>query len=191
MSSGRLRTLRTLFPDAAFGQLRTPLTRYTLADEVAWAGDNGFFTDPQVPRWIRFVEHALQLSRKPLFLTLPDIVGDAARTLELFCLFASHVPPPLRALVIQDGIDRVRIPWHKLGAVFIGGSNAFKKSDAAFNVARTARLLGKHVHVGRVNEVARFTLWKYYADTCDGSGLSRYDHMLRSLLEPPPNLGLI
>jgi hypothetical protein len=168
-----------------FGQLRTPLTNYALADDPAieWAADNGFFVQPDIDAWLRFIDRFDEnRARRPLFVVMPDIVGDAARTAELFEHFKLRTNELPRALAIQDGIEHVRIPWNDLRAVFIGGSTAFKSSPAAFAVARTARLLGKHVHVGRINTAPRMRNWLGLADTGDGSGMDRFDHMLEDVL---------
>jgi hypothetical protein len=66
--------------------------------------------------------------------------------------------------------------------VFIGGSDDFKVSREAFAAASTAKVLGKLVHVGRVNTVKRLRNWIGVADSIDGSGISRYDHMLEDVL---------
>ena len=119
---------------------------------------------------------------KPIFVCMPDIVGDAIRTLELFAEFA-HVANGLpRALVLQDGIGQHRIEWRMVSAVFVGGSDSFKTSPEAINAAKAAKMLGKWVHVGRVNTPSRVANWLGLADSIDGSGISRYDHMLRDVL---------
>jgi hypothetical protein len=163
-----------------FWQLRTPLTGYARCPEVPWALDNGCFSSFNRPKWERMVIEAE--GDRPLFVTLPDIVGDARRTLELFDhfkLFTNEVP---RALVLQDGIGRHRIPWDDLAAVFIGGSDDFKYSAEATNAAKTAKMLNKWVHVGRVNTASRVRNWAEFADSIDGSGLCRFDHMLEDTL---------
>jgi hypothetical protein len=38
------------------------------------------------------------------------------------------------------------------------------------------------VHVGRVNTAARVRNWVGLADSIDGSGISRFDHMLEDVL---------
>ena len=83
-------------------------------------------------------------------------------------------------MVLQDGIERVTIPWARLHAVFIGGTDAFKFGAEAFAAARAAKMLGKWVHVGRVNTARRVSDWTGIADSIDGSGISRYDHMLEA-----------
>lgn len=125
----------------------------------------------------------------PLFVAIPDVVGDAQRTSELFRHFKLRTNEFVRALVLQNGIERVEIPWDDIGAVFIGGDDDFKVSPGAFRCARTAKMLGKWVHVGRVNTAKRMTNWLFdsqtgeaLADSIDGSGISQYDHMLEDVL---------
>lgn len=167
-----------------FWQLRTPLTSYSRAASVhgpiPYGLDNGCFKDFDRAAWDRLLEEAeLDL---PVFVCLPDVVGDAQRTAELFTYFKAHTNGLPRALVLQDGIEHVTIPWDDLAAVFIGGSDAFKFSAIAARAARTAKMLGKWVHVGRVNTPRRVRNWKALADSIDGSGISRYDHMLEEVL---------
>lgn len=45
-------------------------------------------------------------------------------------------------------------------------------------IIKTAQVIGKWCHVGRVNTPGRFEYFKDLgADSCDGTGLSRYSHM--------------
>lgn len=166
--------------DYEFWQLRTPLTRNAIAG-VPWALDNGCFSSFDRETWERMVDEAED--NRPLFVTLPDIVGDAMRTLELFDQFKLRTNEVPRALVLQDGIGRQRIPWDDVAAVFIGGSDDFKYSAEAVAAARTAKYLGKWVHVGRVNTASRVRNWAEWADSLDGSGVSRFDHMLEDVLK--------
>jgi len=79
------------------------------------------------------------------------------------------------AFVAQDGIEDLAIPWRDLQAIFLGGTTEWKLSQSAVDVIRTAKILGKHTHVGRVNTRGR---WKHFeqlgVDTCDGTGFSRF-----------------
>jgi len=163
-----------------FLQLRTPLTKYARAPGIAYALDNGCFERFERTVWERLLDEAEH--DRPIFVTLPDIVGDAARTIELFDHFKMRTNGLPRALVLQDGIERVRIPWDDLHAVFVGGTDQFKYSREAINAAKTARMLGLWIHVGRVNTAARVRNWIGLADSIDGSGISRYDHMLIDVL---------
>ena len=166
--------------DYEFWQLRTPLTGYARCPEVPWALDNGCFSEFRREKWERMVVEAE--TDRPLFVTMSDVVGDALRTLELFDHFELATNEVPRALVLQDGIHKHRIPWDKIAAVFVGGSDDFKYSKAAINAARTAKMLGKWVHVGRVNTASRVENWAEWADSIDGSGLCRFDHMLEDTL---------
>lgn len=172
--------------DFDFGQLRTPLTQYAPAN-VPWALDNGCFKAFDRARWLRMLDEAERVmwevdGSRPLFVTLPDIVCDAQRTIELFEAFKLRTNEFPRALVLQNGIERVRIPWDDVAAVFIGGDDSFKYSPHAMSAAKTAKMLGKWVHVGRVNTAARVRNWIGLADSIDGSGSSRFDHMLEDVL---------
>lgn len=182
-SPGKIKEYRERY-EYDFGQLRTPLTNYALAPEpVIWAADNGFFSAQDVNAWLAWVDRFDEnRERRPIFVTLPDIVGDAARTLELFEYFKLRTNELPRALVLQNGIERERIPWADLDAVFIGGDDQFKYSPVAMAAARTAKILGRWVHVGRVNTAARVRNWFGLADSIDGSGISRFDHMLEDVL---------
>lgn len=178
-SSAKLAAYRERFAHD-FWQLRTPLTKYARAEGIPYALDNGCFKEFRREIWERLLNEAE--ADRPIFVTLPDIVGDAQRTAELFEHFALRLNELPRALVLQDGIERVRIPWDQLSAVFVGGSDRFKYSPEAFAACRAAKMLGKWVHVGRVNTAERARNWLGIADSIDGSGLSRFDHMLTDVL---------
>ena len=164
--------------DHDFWQLRTPLTKYAIGD-TPWALDNGCFSEFNYPQWKRMVDDE---TSQPLWVTLPDMVGDATRTMDLFDHFLLQTNEVPRALVLQDGIGQHRIPWQHLSAVFVGGSDQFKVSSEAINACKTAKMLNKWVHVGRVNTPGRVQQWLGLADSIDGSGISRYDHMLEAVL---------
>ena len=166
--------------DMAFWQLRTPLSRHRLTGRP-YGLDNGCFTKFRHKTWLRMLDEAKKTP--PLFAALPDVVGDARRTLELFDQFRDLTNCVPRALVLQDGIGDHAIPWDDLAAVFVGGSNSFKINPECINACRAAKILGKWVHVGRVNGVGRLKNWVGLADSIDGSGISKYDHMLKDLVE--------
>lgn len=125
---------------------------------------------------------AQDLVSQPEFVCAPDIVGDARRTLELFDMFYDEIKPLKVCLVLQDGIGNFAINWNRVDAVFVGGSDAFKISNEAINACKAAKILGKWVHVGRVNTVERVRNWIGLADSIDGSGISKYDYMLEAVL---------
>ena len=166
--------------DHELWQLRTPLTGYKVTDRP-YGLDNGCFREFKERQWLRLVEKARQDA--PLFVCAPDIVGDARRTIELMHYFKSVMHGLPIALVLQDGIGNHSIPWEEIDAVFVGGSDAFKIAPEALNACQTARMMGKWVHVGRVNTASRVRNWLGLADSIDGSGISRYDHMLKDVID--------
>jgi hypothetical protein len=66
--------------------------------------------------------------------------------------------------------------------VFIGGSTNWKCSDHAARIIQAAKILGKHVHVGRVNHAPRFEHFLALgADSFDGTGIARFTHMREAI----------
>ena len=96
------------------------------------------------------------------------------------------------ALVVQDGMEDLEIPWDDLDAIFVGGCDPWKDSKAAADIVKTATIFNKWKHIGRVNTPKRFDHFaKLGADSCDGSVVAMYDHMLRKIErrnEPEPTL---
>lgn len=165
------------------GQLLTPLTRYKLREpERPWAIDNGGFKRLDIAAFGALLAREAHHRDKCLFVCSPDIVGSAQRTLELFGLFAPRLEGWPIALVCQDGQESLPIPWDAIAAVFIGGSTNWKCSQHVEQIIRTAKIFGKWVHVGRVNDPARFHHFESLgADSCDGTGIARYSHMRRAV----------
>lgn len=168
---------------APVGQLLTPLTCYRLRDpDRPWAIDNGGFAGLDIEAFKALLTREAHRKDQCLFVAAPDIVGSAQRTLELF----EHFRPVLEgwpvALVCQDGQEFLPIPWDNIAAVFIGGSTNWKCLAHVEQIIKTATLLGKWVHAGRVNDPNR---WLHFerlgADSCDGTGLARYSHMRRAI----------
>jgi len=124
-----------------------------------WAFDNGCFRDPDAfdrDRWL-----AELVTRgghdRCLFAVAPDVVGDAVETLRrslpvLPLIRAIGVPA---ALVAQDGLEALPVPWDAFDCLFVGGSTAWKLSEAAYALAAEAKRRGKHTHMGRVNSLRR------------------------------------
>jgi hypothetical protein len=112
-----------------------------------------------------------------LFVTAPDVVADAAATCARWPFWSRLIRglgwPP--AFVAQDGLTADRVPWPELGALFIGGSTAYKESTAARDLCGVAQARGVWVHWGRVNGRRRYELAKLAgANSIDGSGFSLY-----------------
>lgn len=159
------------------GMLATPNERRDPLPGVTWAADNGCFSTRYVgdDRWMAWlVRHAVHASRC-LFATAPDVVGDAAATLARSLPFL----PKIRelgypaALVAQDGLERLDVPWDEFDWLFLGGSTEWKLSAASAELTAEAKRRGKGVHMGRVNSRKRWLIAESFGcDTSDGTYLS-------------------
>jgi hypothetical protein len=165
------------------GQLLTPLTGFRLRDPSGpWAIDNGAFSrfNPKLflGRLRRHEEH----KEKCLFVTAPDVVGSARRTLEVFERWKDRLAGWRIALALQDGQESLEIPWDDIAAIFIGGSTEWKVGQHAAQCIKAAQALEKWVHVGRVNDPNRFSYFENLGvDSIDGSGIARYSHMREAI----------
>lgn len=169
------------------GQLLTPLTRRKLRDVERFGIDNGAYARFDAKGFTSLLARHHHARERCVFVAAPDVICNARRTLEVFRywqpILARDAWPV--ALVIQDGIQELDIPWHLLKAVFIGGSDDFKLGRDAVDVIRAAQAMGKWVHIGRINSPHRadkFTVLR--ADSCDGTGISRYTHMREAIKAP-------
>lgn len=165
------------------GQLLTPLTRFTLQNpELPWAIDNGAFARFEEKSFLSLLKREEHHKENCLFVTAPDVVGSARRTLEVFKVWKDKLAGWPVALAIQDGQEDLDIPWHDIAAVFIGGGTSFKLSPQAGHVIKAAKIMGKWAHVGRVNDPSRFAYFEELgADSIDGTGISRYSHMREAI----------
>lgn len=165
------------------GQLLTPLTRYRLRDSARpWAIDNGGYSKFDGAAFMALLEREKHHKDHCLFVTVPDIVGSARRTLEVFHIWKAKLTGWPLALACQDGQEHLPIPWEDIAAVFIGGSTGFKCGDGAVHIIKAAKALDKWAHVGRVNHPARFDHFeKFGADSFDGTGVARYTHMREAI----------
>lgn len=177
-------TLRTRMETSGLilGQLLTPLTGYS-----DWGGkyaiDNGAYSGFSEEKFRRLLKRQENRKADCLFVTCPDIVGAGRRTLELFHRRRLWIPEGWRvALVIQNGMEDLQLPWDELDAIFVGGGDPWKDSAAAADIVKTATILKKWKHIGRVNSPKRFEHFlQLGADSCDGSGVAMYDHMLEKI----------
>jgi len=171
--------------DLPVEQLFTPLTRRKPQDPKAhFAIDNGAFAAFDYRRFLNLL--ALHHARRELcrFVAVPDVPYDARRTCEVFHHWQAE--PALAgwplAFVAQDGQEHLPIPWARINTLFVGGSSNWKLSGHAIACIKAAMALGKWVHVGRINTPGRYESFRELgADSCDGTGLARYDHMREKL----------
>lgn len=111
-----------------------------------------------------------------LFAVAPDVVADAAATLRRQSMmrmleWIRHLGLP-SAFVVQDGQERLPLPWDDCDVVFIGGSTGWKLGGHARLIVRQALDRGKHVHMGRVNSLKRLDYARAIGcDSVDGTYL--------------------
>ena len=165
----------------SIGQLLTPLTRYADRGGI-YAIDNGAFAGFNPTHFRSLLERQKSSKDRCKFVAVPDVVGSARRTEEVFRHWYRQLCGWPLALVAQDGIEDIEIPWELIDAIFIGGSTEFKLGSIAEQCIKAAKAIGKWVHVGRVNtpdRVAKFS--DLGVDSIDGSGISRFGWMRRDI----------
>lgn len=167
------------WPEAIRGQLLTPLTRYHLHSELEYGVDNGCFsgfTKQKEQNFVRLIKRDYEHKHRCLFVCVPDVLHNHIETLHNWFEYSHLALGYKRAFVLQDGCDFYPADCD---CVFVGGSNRFKDSQDAYDLCLAALRDNKHVHVGRINGFDRWHIYNQLgAHTCDGSGISRYDHMI-------------
>ncbi len=147
-----------------------------------WGVDNDCFNGFDEPVFLRMLDrlHARTQWAGCLFVAAPDVVAKASETLDLFCEWRIRLQPyrcPV-ALVAQDGMEDLELPWGKFRALFIGGSTHWKLSRAAANLVAYAKARGCWVHMGRVNTPERVRIAEVMGvDSFDGGTFSRWSDL--------------
>lgn len=143
---------------------------------LGYAIDNGafpLFTKGQQWSDAPFYAHLDRtkgLTHKPLWIAVPDSVGNREETLRMWFAHSPRVAKygcPL-AFVVQDGMTPDDIPPNA-SVVFVGGTDAWKMRNVPIFTAAFPR-----VHVGRIN--GEKGLWECHnagAESCDGTGWMR------------------
>jgi len=138
-----------------------------------WMLDNGAFSDKWCEAaWLAALEKWQPYAATCIAAVCPDVVGDAAATLERFAKYA----PVIReygypvAFVTQDGLHMADVPWGEFDVLFVGGSTEHKLRHA-YPFLGEAKQRGVWVHVGRVNSAKRIEAF-WMADSCDGTSLA-------------------
>ena len=137
-----------------------------------WMLDNGAFSDGWTEAaWLAALERWQPYTATCIAAVCPDVVGDAAATLERFVKYE----PVLReygypvAFVTQDGLRMEDVPWGEFDVLFVGGTDKHKLQDS-YSFIWEAKRRGLWVHVGRVNGYQRIIDF-WMADSCDGTML--------------------
>jgi len=108
------------------GFIDTPAQGNRRPDGVAWCADNGCFGKgyPGDRGWFGWLAKNARQSKTCLFATAPDVVGDGpatlTRSLPLMPLIRGLGYPA--ALVAQNGLEFLPIPWVQFDVLFIGGT---------------------------------------------------------------------
>ena len=159
------------------GILSSPRRFYKESENIEswrWAADNDAFSKWDEDLYRTMLEGIWGL-RGCLFVTAPDVVGDAERTLELFEVWYDELVAVLQpmALVAQDGLTSDMVPWQRIDCLFIGGTDEFKLGSQAAELVKEANVRGKWAHMGRVNsyERVRYARW-IGCDSIDGAQFS-------------------
>jgi hypothetical protein len=142
-----------------------------------WAIDNGAYAGFVEADFLKILGQCSARAAECLWVAAPDVVGDAVATLARF----DEWEPRIRAmgfrvaLVAQDGLESMAVPWDRFECLFIGGTTEWKLGHGARWLAHQAKRRGKLVHLGRVNSKRRL---KYAhtigADSVDGTAFSRF-----------------
>lgn len=188
------------------GFIDTPAQGNVPIPGVPVAFDNGCFGKgwPGESAWFGWLQRNAYRAPDALFGVAPDVVGDAAATLDRSTPWLSRI----RALgypaafVAQNGAERAGIPWDDIDVLFLGGSaeclscqwvrpvedrdtefcpgcyrqlREWKLGTVARTLAAEAHARGKRLHMGRVNSGRRFRYAKSIGcQTADGTTLAMY-----------------
>ncbi len=158
------------------GMIVTPVQGNKLLPGVQWCADNGCFGSgyPGDAEWFGWLAARADQTDLCAFATVPDVVGDAAATLERSTPWFGKIRGlgyPV-AFVAQDGMQDLAMPWSDLDVLFIGGSTAWKLGPDARGLIRAAKARDKRVHFGRVNSLRRLRYADAMgADSADGTYL--------------------
>jgi len=175
--SGATKTVQELMVQHPnLGVLLTPNDRNAVPQAgVVWAADNSAFSGFDDAKFRAFLKRIA--GTNALWVTAPDIVGDAIETSKLWAtwrpIIEDHGLRP--ALVAQDGLTTRDVPWGEVRAIFIGGTTRYKLSEAAAEIVGEANARNLWTHMGRVNTARRILF--AIAIGCrsvDGSSFSRF-----------------
>lgn len=158
------------------GFIDTPAQGNRRPPGVAWCADNGCYGKgwPGNERWFAWLRKNSADVEACAFATAPDIVGNAVETLRRSLPWLGRIRTlgyPA-ALVAQDGLEHLTVPWDAFDALFIGGTTGWKLDAEARTLVVQAKARGKWVHMGRVNSEKRMRYAEAIGcDSVDGTYL--------------------
>lgn len=141
------------------GQIATPAAGNRVEAGRVWCADNSVFAAkyPGDDEFLTWLKARQQYAENCRFVVAPDVVCDAVGTLKrsrpMFARIRELGFPV--ALVAQNGLENLTVPWDEFDVLFIGGDNEWKLGSAAATLAAEAKRRGKWVHMGRVNSHKR------------------------------------
>lgn len=151
--------VREAMRSGQLGQIVTPASGNRIVPGVPWCADNAAYAGryPGDAAYLGWLSARTARMDRCAFATAPDIVGAAAAT------FARSAPMLERiralgypaALVAQDGLEYLPVPWDTFDVLFLGGTTEWKLGPAAAHLTAEARHRGLTVHMGRVNSLKR------------------------------------
>lgn len=194
---GATATVRRLAGHPHLGRFTQPRSLNNIRDLAScglwWAADNDALNGFDVDAYLAMLDAIRQAdASRLLFVTAPDaaeMTPDGPRvswegTLALQASWRVALQARWRvalqarglplAIVLQDGATAESVPWDELGAVFLGGSDAFKDGPQAAQLLIEARRRGLWAHVGRINTQRRERLLLSLCDSFDGSQYSMF-----------------
>lgn len=141
------------------GQIATPAAGNRVEAGRTWCADNSVFAGkyPGDDEFLAWLKARQQYAANCRFVVAPDVVCDARATLELSRPMFSRIRDlgfPV-ALVGQNGLEDIEVPWGEFDVLFLGGDNEWKLGEAAAGLVTEAKRRGKWVHMGRVNSRKR------------------------------------
>ena len=141
------------------GFISTPAQGNKRPPGVRWCADNGCYGKgyPGDVAWFGWLESQMADAGSCAFATAPDAVGDATATLARSGPWLSRVRSlgyPV-ALVAQDGLESLPVPWDDFDVLFIGGTTTWKLGSGPRSLVQVAAARGMPVHMGRVNSLRR------------------------------------
>jgi hypothetical protein len=173
--------VRERMTGGVLGQIVTPAAGNAVTPGVVWCADNGVFggTYPGDDAYLAWLAARAHLAGSCAFAVAPDVVCDAAATLTrsrpMFARIRALGYPV--ALVAQNGLEHLTVPWGDFDVLFIGGDDAWKESGGARGLVCEAKEQGKRVHMGRVNSLRRLRYaQRIGCDSVDGTYLAFGPH---------------
>lgn len=153
---------------------------------VSYALDNGAFvawknrTEWDESAFWALLERAMACRQEPLWVVVPDVVGDPAATMQKWdawsvILRKAGITWPL-AFAAQDGMKLAHAPKNA-DVIFVGGGTEWR-----WNTLRTWTKHFKRVHVGMAN--SERLLWQAHesgAESSDGTGWFKNPQMVEEL----------